>query len=279
MRGMKRMGLAGLAVLGLVVARPAVASTDSGVPTATLVSMTRMVRVKDGPAAQPRAGTFGMALPEGSQVFTLADSRAHIRFDDGHFILLGANTSVVIQRLPKRGAVRTLVQLLKGKVQALIDRGKGEGDFGMYGATTITAVKGTDYEMTRDDADQVQVDVNEGKVDAAELKEKDDAAEAEKAMGMLIAGLIGMSLIEGQRVTTPRGGGMGKPSSFERKMQRNQERMDRRDAHEKRTKGGRDADGGSHGSHGGDSGSHGSHGGKSGKGGGGLPGGLPGMPF
>jgi hypothetical protein len=107
------------------------------------------------------------------------------------------------------------VQLLRGRVQALIDRGKGEGDFGLYGSTTITAVKGTDYEMTRDEADEVQVDVNEGRVDAAELK-NEDAAEAEAAMKSLIMGLIGMTIMEGQRVRVPRGERMGRPERVPR---------------------------------------------------------------
>ena len=111
--------------------------------------------------------------------------------------------------------MRILVQLLGGRVRAMVDRMRAESDFGMYASTTITAVKGTDYEMSRSATGEVEVDVNEGKVDTAELK-SEDLAEVEKVFGMVLLGQIGMKLIEGNRVRTAPGQRMGKPERIPR---------------------------------------------------------------
>jgi len=186
-------------------------AADDTVRLATLISATGMVRIKETPAAAIATAAVGQALPEGAQVITLKDARCQIRFDDGHFVTLAEATTITLDRLPRRkGTVQTLLHLLRGKIRAMVDRSRGEGDFGCYGSTTVTAVKGTDYEMTRDDADQTEVDVNEGKVNVAESK-SEDPEEVSKVFSAALAGMIGVVLAENEMIRNGPGSHMTKP--------------------------------------------------------------------
>lgn len=185
------------AVIGLwLPPGPARAGVDEKVPVAILVSVTRLVRVKEPSAANLVQAAAGASLLEGSQVVTLDSSRAEIKFRDGHFIRLAPNTSIVLSRLPRHDAQRSLVHLLAGRIRALVDKRIGEGDFGVYGMTTITAVKGTNFDMMRNAANEVTVAVNEGRVTVAELK-SESAEEADKLFLMALMGNVGSALAEG----------------------------------------------------------------------------------
>lgn len=203
------------AALMLCSARIACAGAESAAPVATLTSTTPLVRVQLKGARDWKNVAKGDTLPEGTTVVTMAQGKAEIRFTDGHFILLSPNSSIEIKRLPVKGQERTLLRLVKGAVRALVDRSKREGDFGIYANTTITAVKGTDYEVTRDEADNVDVEVNEGRVNSGEMKSEDEK-EAEAAFTACLAGMLGMMITEGQGVHTPRGGHMSRPEAFHR---------------------------------------------------------------
>jgi hypothetical protein len=205
----------GIPAAAVLLAASAVAGTDESTAVATITTMTPLVRVKMKADAAPVTATADMQLPEGSQVITLAGGACEIRFSRAHIMRLEAMTTVTIQRMPKRSAMRILVQLLGGRARAMVDRMRADSDFGMYAATTITAVKGTDYEMTRSATGEVEVEVNEGKVDTAEMK-SEDLAEVEKVFGLVLMGQIGMKLIEGSRVRTMPGQRMGRPERIPR---------------------------------------------------------------
>ncbi len=209
--GAMRHLIAGIFVLA---ARTALAA-PAGPPMATLAEVTPLVRAQFPGSKEFRNLAKGATLPEGTLVVTMAQGKAEIRFTDGHFILLSPNSSIELKRLPQPGAERTLLRLAKGAVRALIDRSKKGGDFGIYANTTVTAVKGTDYEVVRDEADDVEVEVNEGRINTGEIK-SEDQAEAEAAFKGMIAGMIGSMLSEGQRVRCPHGGRMSKPERMTR---------------------------------------------------------------
>lgn len=191
------------------------AGTDASVSVATIASATPLIRVMLPGSKDYRPVTQGATLPEGATVVTMAQGRAEIRFTDGHFIVLSPNSSIEIKRLPRPGSERTLLRLVKGAVRALVDRSRRGGDFGIYANTTVTAVKGTDYEMVRDEADNVDVEVNEGRVNTAEMK-SEDAAIAEAAFMAALMGTIGQLISEGNRCRTPHGGRMSRPERMSR---------------------------------------------------------------
>ena len=168
---------------------------------ATLKSVTRFVRVQATPKGKPVQGKPGMRLKRGTQVFTLAKSRCEIEFGRGHFLRLASNAKIVIQRMSRKRPKQTLLQLLKGRVRALVDRARGDGNFGVYGATTITAVKGTEFDMVRGADGKVEVAVNEGKVWVAELEDPDNIEAVEKVFMGVILGTIGFGLTEGNMLS------------------------------------------------------------------------------
>jgi len=167
------------------------------VAAAILVSVARLVRVKDKPGADVLEGKAGQALPEGARVFTLEDSRCEIKFGDGRHLRLSSSSTITIARLPRKRAGWTFVHLLRGRIRALINRARGEGDFGVYAVTTLTAVKGTDFDMIRKENDEVTVAVNEGRVRVAEL-ESEDLDAVEKIFLSVLMGNFGASLWEGK---------------------------------------------------------------------------------
>jgi hypothetical protein len=271
MRSMRRT----FVIAGLVIAlnSSSFAAVDAGIRMATLVSATGMVRIKESPAAQITAATIGMSLPEGAQVITLKDTHCQVKFDDGHYVMLAEATTLTLDRLPRRtGSVQTLLHLLRGKIRAMVDRSRGEGDFGCYGSTTVTAVKGTDYEMTRDEADETEVDVNEGKVNVAESK-SEDPEEVGKVFQLALAGMIGMTLIENQMVHNNPRTHMSKPMDRPRPQRKPEAYGEKpRGGHEPGNKPAHEPrNGGGH-----EPGTKGERAPKGGKGGGGMPA-MPGI--
>lgn len=204
-----------LSAILIMLGSVSTAGTDPAAPVATITTATPLIRAKLPGAKDFRNVTKGDTLPEGATVVTMAQGKAEIRFTDGHYVILSPNSSIEIKRLPVKGKEQTLLRLVRGAVRALVDRSKREGDFGIYANTTITAVKGTDYEVTRDEADNVDVEVNEGRINSGEMK-SEDQAEAEAAFKAVLAGMIGQMIMEGQRIHTPRAGHMSKPEAFTR---------------------------------------------------------------
>ncbi len=165
---------------------------------ATLSSISGLVRVQDKDDGPIAAAEAGMKLVQGATVRTLKDSRCEIKFTKAHIVRLGPSARIRIARLDgKKGAARILVNLLGGRIRALIDRAlSDDADFGIYGVTTLTAVKGTDYDVIRGEDDKISVLVNEGRVNVAEI-ESEDLEAVEKAFMALILGNIGIRLSEG----------------------------------------------------------------------------------
>jgi microcompartment protein CcmL/EutN len=197
-----------LAALALVAATdPAFAASSGEANVATLVSVTRLVRVQEKEGAPVKAAKAGIPLPEGAKVMTLDGAFAEISFSPAHFVRMGPSSTITIARLrrPESGTLRILLRVVMGRVRAAIDRSRAEGsDFGMYSASLVTAVKGTEYEINRESEDEAEVTVDEGKVDVAETKEE-SIQEAERVFTLLLVGSIGMKLAEGYQMNCRRG--------------------------------------------------------------------------
>ena len=185
-----------------VLAGPAESGTQY---LATIASMTKMVRVQIKEGADLTPAAVGTQLPEGAQVVTLADAKCEVRFTQAHFVRLGPDSRLKIARMERKKGARVLLQLLAGRVKAMINRSLGEeADFGIYGATTVTAVKGTDYDMARDEKDIVTVLINDGRVNVAELK-SDKPEELDRVFTALLLGRIGFDMRAGKMLTVTPG--------------------------------------------------------------------------
>jgi len=185
-------------MLGLLLAPSAFAATDAKVYLASVETVTRLVRVQDVENGAMRQAVPGTTLAEGSRVFTLKDAKCRINFGDGRILNLAGDTSIVISRFPKRQAMRWLVKLVQGRVRAKVNRMIGDTDFGIYASTTVTAVKGTGWDVVRTADNVVQVLVDDGKVNVAELKDEKDLDQVEKVFISVVLGNLGFQLAAGK---------------------------------------------------------------------------------
>ncbi|MEK7476073.1 MAG: FecR domain-containing protein [Candidatus Coatesbacteria bacterium] len=177
------------------------AGTDGRVFLATIDTVTRLVRVQDAEGAAIRPAEAGATLVEGARVFTLKDAKCRINFGDGRILSLAGDSSIVIARMPKKGAMRWLVKLISGRVRAKVDRMRGETDFGVYASTTVTAVKGTGWDVVKLPDGLVQVLVDDGKVNVAEIKDEKDLDQVEKIFLSAILGNVGLQLAAGKMMS------------------------------------------------------------------------------
>jgi len=181
---------------------PALATTTDALKVATITSIIRLVRVQERDGAKVIAAKRGMQLPEGAKVMTLEGSFAEVTFSPAHFVKLGPATTLSItrNRKPERGVLRILLKVVKGRVRAAIDRFiADDADFGMYGHTVVTAVKGTEYEFIREAANRVTVVVETGKVAVAESK-GESLDDVDKVFIGLLMGTLGIKLLEGNKL-------------------------------------------------------------------------------
>jgi hypothetical protein len=181
---------------GFLAVPAAKAAVVEQVSVATLISATGMVRVREASASKFEEAKVGRKLPEGSQVVTLEKARCEILFTEGRFLRLAEGTTVNVARIANKKSMRTFVQLIRGRVRAMVDRAVGEGDFGVYGSTVVSAVKGTKYDVIRNEKDEITVAVDEGRVWVAEIK-SENPDEVDAVMLALMLGKIGMDIREG----------------------------------------------------------------------------------
>jgi hypothetical protein len=177
------------------------AGTDGKVYLATVDTVTRLVRIQEVEGGPVRQATTGATLLEGARVSTLKDARCRINFGDGRILSLAGESSIVISRAPKKGALRWMVKLVSGRVRAKVDRMRGETDFGVYASTTVTAVKGTGWDVVKMPDGLVQVLVDDGKVNVAEIKDEKDLDQVEKIFLSAILGNVGLQLAAGKMMS------------------------------------------------------------------------------
>jgi len=179
---------------------------------ATVTSLTKFVRVKRAGKKKYFNAEAGMSLKEGDRIYTLDKGKCELAFSGAHIVRLGPNSHMVISRYSRtRGSGRILLHLLKGRVRALINRARGDGeDFGIFGAMTVTAVKGTDYEVFRKLDGSVLVSVMEGRVLVGEI-ENEEPDQVERIFMALLMRQIGSVLMEGHQMEFVPGKGFPAP--------------------------------------------------------------------
>ena len=125
-----------------------------------------------------RSGTAGSSfvatsvnsrIIEGTTVTTGLNSRATIRLDDGHIVVLAENSEFVLNafRFDRAAPVSNniVVQLLKGALRSFsgLIGGKNPGQFALRTATATIGIRGTDFSVML--VNPVYVSVSEGVVD------------------------------------------------------------------------------------------------------------------
>jgi len=175
------------------------AVANPSTPYARLTSIVGTVRVRAPETTSYINGKSELRLYEGAEVLTAENSFCKIWFTEGRRLRMAPRSRLVITRLsvPNAESGRTLLHLLKGRVRAISERVLGQGgDFGFYAAGCLTAVKGADYEMLRQQNNEVVVSVDKDEVIVAQL-DKEDVEEAERALQRMMLGQIGALLQEG----------------------------------------------------------------------------------
>lgn len=179
---------------------------------ATVTTLTKFVRVKRAGRKKYFNASAGMRIKEGDRIYTLDKGRCELKFSDAHVVRLGPNSRMVVTRFSeKKGSKRILLQILKGRMRALVNRSRSEGeDFGIFGGMTVTAVKGTDYEVLRHPDGRVLVSVMEGRVLVGEI-ENEEPDQVERIFAALLAQQIGSVLMEGHQMEFVPGKGFPSP--------------------------------------------------------------------
>ncbi len=108
-----------------------------------------------------------LPLYEGDSVITELGSRAEIVFDDATLIKLDPNSSIVIKDLKKGKNNKTLLDLLKGKVIAIVKKLTVDEEFTIKTKLAAAAVKGTEFIVEA--GDEERVGVYDGKVEVASV--------------------------------------------------------------------------------------------------------------
>lgn len=107
---------------------------------------------------------LGQLLGPGDAVRTGEDGSLQLALADGSSLALGPNTELTLKELGPGGeSSRTTLQLLRGLMNAMVEKLSPSGSFEILSANAVVAVKGTDFEVQAD-GDDTSVTVNEGVV-------------------------------------------------------------------------------------------------------------------
>ncbi len=117
-------------------------------------------------SAQPAQA--GQALAEGSRVQTAGDSFISIRLADGSVIRVQADSQIRIEQLRRRGRAgdaQTILRLERGSVEPSVAPGSsGARRFEIHTPSASTAVRGTRFVVTLDDAGRTLAAVTQGEL-------------------------------------------------------------------------------------------------------------------
>lgn len=106
-----------------------------------------------------------MPLYEGDVVITGMGSNAEIIFDDATIVKLDPESKILIKDLTKEKNKKTMINLLKGKIIAIVKKLLKEEEFTIKTKMAIAAVKGTAFIVEA--GDEEKVGVYEGEVEVS----------------------------------------------------------------------------------------------------------------
>jgi hypothetical protein len=106
-------------------------------------------------------------LYEGDSIVTETDSRVEVIFDDSTIIKVDPESSFVIKSLVRKNNNRTIIQLIRGRVMAIVKKLIEKEEFTVKTKMAMAAVKGTEFIV--DASDDNKVGVYEGAVEVSGL--------------------------------------------------------------------------------------------------------------
>lgn len=108
---------------------------------------------------------LGQLFAEGDRLVTKENSSLHLVLADGSSLVLGPSTELTLSKLSKdeTGRRESVFDLLKGAVNAMVEKLSSGSSFEIHTTEAVAAVKGTDFEVASDGAES-SVTVKEGTV-------------------------------------------------------------------------------------------------------------------
>ena len=108
---------------------------------------------------------LGQLFAEGDRLVTKENASLHLLLADGSSLVLGAMTELTLTQMSQSpsGERKSLFDLLKGAVNAIVEKLSPGSSFEVHSAYAVAAVKGTDFEVSTDGAES-SVTVQEGVV-------------------------------------------------------------------------------------------------------------------
>jgi len=157
-----------LSVLFACSARPLLALDDAETAAesvaATVLTLDGQAELEDGGAWSALA--LGQVLGPGDTVRTSENSSLHLALADGSSVALGPNTEMTLKALgPGGDGSQSVLQLLRGVLNAMVEKVTPGGKFEIESSNAVVAVKGTDFEVANYSAADTVVTVNEGTVE------------------------------------------------------------------------------------------------------------------
>jgi hypothetical protein len=142
-----------VAALALGLVRPGLAQEVGNI--ADLESTTEI-----GRAGAWTAAVLGAAVREGDEVRTDRTGRARVVLQDGSVLNVGNDSHVMIEKLtlqPDKGAVRSLIRLLKGKLRPVVSDAylRPGAVFEIETPAAVAGVRGTEFVITYDPVAEV----------------------------------------------------------------------------------------------------------------------------
>jgi hypothetical protein len=150
------------ALVVLSLAGAALAQVRPG--AAEIKALTGQVEIQKKGDTQWTAAPLGARLVEGDSIRAHAGGSARLDLPDGSTIFLAENSRVVMGKLEfdqQNQARDALVHLAVGKVRAVVSQAAlslvkaRQSNFSISTQTAVAAVRGTDFEVTYDDVQQV----------------------------------------------------------------------------------------------------------------------------
>lgn len=136
---------------------------------AKVVSVHGDIRYISAGTSQPHPLNLGDTVPSGAQIMTGADSNATLVFRDGSRLVVQSESLLRLEKLrayANTDMVVTRTHLRQGRSEARVQAARGSGSrFEIRTPAAVTAVRGTDYRVSADDAGRIsRTEVLAGKV-------------------------------------------------------------------------------------------------------------------
>ena len=140
------------AILPILLVFCLVAPAWAGAPVGFVAASKGDAKVNAEPAR------VGMEVFEGDKLITGEKSRLKILFSDDVILALGSATEVVVEKHlfdPKNGARRTRIDLVTGKLRALVQKvvAGSRADFTIKTTNAVAGVRGTEFVLVADKED------------------------------------------------------------------------------------------------------------------------------